>query len=488
MTQSERAKNVFVIHTERAPIEQQYFSALQEVFADGPLTVWNYDDWSWETLQRDSRKKVYAREGLRIDPVRWMLKSPKPFIRRGTSLQVAKATLRRILRDSSVVIFVEPTQGRPSEGVEFELTELRRIMDDAIKPHPRPATIQVILEPVRPVLTYASPIDLSRWRTSCYLGLSAGKHASAAQVRDFAAATAFATVITHFMNRMPYQADPALAHRILQRTINRAYPITVFGTGIQDPSYLAAAQAEYQTLDEMRVAEFRTQWRELMSFASKARAYIKILEAQFGQSETEVVWPFMYHPKTSSCAEFFELIHQPFDEVVDRAPQIMEEELARHHRFPPDATVCELDLEAFDPDSLTRLSMAISALLRQEGSRWDEEACKAVQAVFGWCGNNLPPQSLAAALSVMSILHDPPRAVQQLVEAFLTFAYVVLRHFRYQDASQQPNWYNHFFGEAIIELLSTLRTGDLGLVNSAQFHQLDALVAQCFRNSVRWSD
>lgn len=481
-------KDVFVIHTESTEIERQYFAALQEVFAPGPLSMWNYDDWSWERWQRDVQKKVYRRSGLEIDPLRFALRDPKPFVSRGRSLAVARASLRRILQDSSVVIFVEPTAGMPSQGVELEFDELRRVLDNFAQPHPRPATIQVALASVPSMLTYASAIDRTRWRTCFYLGLLAGSQATAAQLRDFAAATALVSMIAHFMNRMPHEILPALAHRILLKTIERAAPIDVFGEGIQDQSYLSSARAQSQELDEARLAQFRESWSKLMSFASKARQRFKHLEAQLDHRETEIGWPFLYRPKKTSCRQLFEHLRGPFDKAVTRAAGAMEEELARQIAFTQAGDLYEVDLRTFEADSLEKLSRTIQALPRPDGCSWDNEVASTVGTVFGWCRGGIPPPSLAAALTVMSVLDRPPEEVRQVVEASLTFAYAVLKRFRYLPDKEQPVWYSHFFGEAIIELISIMRIADRDLIASSEFRELNSLVGRYSRGCIRWSN
>ncbi len=428
MSKGTLPKDIFVIHSERSLIERQFFLMLHEFFADGPLSVWSYDDWSWEKWQRDSKKRVHVRKGLEIDPMAYMLKSQKPFVKRGSSLQVAKETLRGILRNTSVVIFVEPTAGQLSEGAKIETKILRNILDDHKNPHPRPVTIQIMLEPVRPVLTYVSPIDRTRWRTSFYLRLPYGRSATAEQLKDFAVITTFAAIITHFMNRIPHQTIPSVSHRILQRTIERACPIDVFGQGIQDDSYVEAAKNQSQTLSGSCIEEFREQWNKLMYFASKSRKYLRIMRVQLEHSNTKVVWPFLYHPETSSCAALFKNLYKPFDRVIERATLVMEEELARKRIFPAVPPCCELDLNQFKADSLERISRAIWALrtiLPQKTHNWDDDVGNAVRPVFGWCNNDLPPQSLSEVLSLMAVIERPTDRVSHVVRAFLVFAYVV---------------------------------------------------------------
>jgi len=120
------SKDVFLIHTKGDDGQRLLAEELIGRLSPHGVEVWAYDDWRWKRPQSGT---TFKRHGLQVDPVRFLLRDPKPFVHAGTTPQVDTDALRRMLRASAVVVLLEPRTESPSAGVEIEKTILEDLME-----------------------------------------------------------------------------------------------------------------------------------------------------------------------------------------------------------------------------------------------------------------------------------------------------------------------------------------------------------------------
>ena len=120
-------KELFIIHTKRDRLHRTFIDFVEPELVGTQLTVWTYDDWRWEHGVR-GHGTSYRRTGLSLDLARFLRRDPKPFKHPNRQPEIDLDTITRILRNSVVIMFLEPTIGDATPGMEVEREALRKLL------------------------------------------------------------------------------------------------------------------------------------------------------------------------------------------------------------------------------------------------------------------------------------------------------------------------------------------------------------------------
>lgn len=116
-------KDLFVIHTKRIQLDESVVDLLAKLLVSAGFSVWGYDDWDWQEKRKKqlSWQDDLSRDGFLLDPIRAIEGDPpiKP-------RQVDRGRLDELISHSRSVLFLHPSAGDLSSGMEEELFSLRR--------------------------------------------------------------------------------------------------------------------------------------------------------------------------------------------------------------------------------------------------------------------------------------------------------------------------------------------------------------------------
>ncbi len=114
-------KDVFFVHSKRAPWECTLVEKASHQLSRCGFHVWNYEDWDWEHETQDIK---YSQSGIHLDMKRFLAGDPKPFRKVVRDEEVDMEELERIFKGTKVVVVLNPT-GWPIGGVEDEIQALK---------------------------------------------------------------------------------------------------------------------------------------------------------------------------------------------------------------------------------------------------------------------------------------------------------------------------------------------------------------------------
>jgi len=115
-------KEAFFIHSKRAPLEFAIVDKVTNLLSYARFAVWTYADWDRE---HETEEVTYTRSGLHLDMKRYVSGDPKPFKKIINDDEVDLDRLELIFKGTKVIVVVNPTRGRPSEGVQDEMQVVR---------------------------------------------------------------------------------------------------------------------------------------------------------------------------------------------------------------------------------------------------------------------------------------------------------------------------------------------------------------------------
>lgn len=130
----ERAdKDLFVVHSKGDALEARLAEFVAQRVGALGFTVWRYEDWHWERAQRTGRKRWNPTGRIdELDLARYLAGDPLPFGKHVERELVDEEALNRLLRESRVVLLVEP-RGAASEGVAIERRVLAQSGSEALR-------------------------------------------------------------------------------------------------------------------------------------------------------------------------------------------------------------------------------------------------------------------------------------------------------------------------------------------------------------------
>lgn len=116
-------RDLFVVHTKSIRLDQSVVDLLASLLVPSGFSIWGYDDWDWleKRKKQSSWEGDLSRDGFLLDPSRAIEGNPSIKPR-----QVDTAKLDELISHSRAVLFLHPSTGELSKGMEDELFSLRR--------------------------------------------------------------------------------------------------------------------------------------------------------------------------------------------------------------------------------------------------------------------------------------------------------------------------------------------------------------------------